>query len=109
MTALAALAPAEQDLNQVENQVSAGDLANMLTGVETAAGSITTAASSLGATTTNLTTQRTYVSNLSDSLTTGVASLVDANMNEPSPSLPPSKSSSSWTYRRSASRIRTLS
>jgi flagellin len=82
MPALAALTPAEQDLNQVENQVSAGDLANMLTGVETAAGSITTAASSLGATTTNLTTQQTYVSNLSDSLTTGVASLVDANMNE---------------------------
>jgi flagellin len=61
---------------------TAGDLANMPTDVETTIGSVTTAASALGATTTNLTTQRTYVSNLSDSLTTGVGSLVDANMNE---------------------------
>jgi flagellin len=82
MTVLAALTPAEQNLNQVENQMSTGDLANMPTDVETAIGSIATAASTLGATTTNLTTQRTYVSNLSDSLTTGVGSLVDAIMNE---------------------------
>jgi flagellin len=54
----------------------------MQTDVETAIGSSTPAASTLGATTTNLTTQRTSVSNPSDSLTTGVASLVDANMNE---------------------------
>jgi flagellin len=61
---------------------TAGDLANMLTDVETATGSVTTVASALGATTANLTTQRTYVSNLSDSLTTDVGSLVDVNMNE---------------------------
>lgn len=61
---------------------TAGDLKNMLTDVETAISSITTSASVLGATTTNLSTQQTYVSNLSDSLTTGVGSLVDANMNE---------------------------
>ena len=61
---------------------TAGDLANMLTDVETAISIITTAASTLGATTTNLTTQQTYISNLSDSLTTGVGALVDANMNE---------------------------
>ena len=61
---------------------TAGDLKNMLTDVQTAIGSITTAASVLGSTTTNLTTQQNYVSNLSDSLTTGVGSLVDANMNE---------------------------
>jgi len=61
---------------------TAGDLANMLTDVETAIGSITTAASTLGGLTTNLSTQANYVSNLSDSLTTGVGSLVDANMNE---------------------------
>jgi flagellin len=78
MTALAALTPTAQDFHQV----SAGGLANMLTDAETAIGSVTPAASALGATTTNLTTQRTYVSNLSDSLTTGVGSLVDANMNE---------------------------
>ncbi len=61
---------------------TAGDLANMLTDVETAISALTTAASQLGATTTNLTTQQTFISNLSDSLTTGVGSLVDADMNE---------------------------
>jgi flagellin len=81
-TALAAPTPTEQNLNQAENRLSTGDLANMLTDVEIAVGSITPAASTLGETTTNLTTQRTYVSNLSDSLTTGVGSLVDASMNE---------------------------
>ena len=69
LTALAALTPTEQNLNQVENRESAG-LA------------IPTAASTLGATTANLRTQWTYVSNPSDSLTTGVGSLVHANMNE---------------------------
>jgi len=61
---------------------TAGAIANMLTDVQTAIGSITTAASTLGGLTTNLATQASYVSNLSDSLTTGVGSLVDANMNE---------------------------
>ncbi len=61
---------------------TSGDLANMLTDVQTAISSITSAASTLGSMTTNLTTQQNYVSNLSDSLTTGVGSLVDANMNE---------------------------
>jgi flagellin len=62
--------------------ITAGDIKNMLTDVQTAISSMTTAASVLGSTTTNLTTQQNYVSNLSDSLTTGVGSLVDANMNE---------------------------
>ncbi|HXW70472.1 MAG TPA: flagellin [Methylocella sp.] len=66
---------------------TAGDLANMLTDVETAISSITTAASILGSTTTNLTTQQSYISNLTDSLTTGVGALVDANMNEASTKL----------------------
>jgi flagellin len=57
-------------------------IANMLTDVQTALSSITTAAGILGSTTTNLTAQQNFVSNLSDSLTTGVGSLVDANMNE---------------------------
>jgi flagellin len=61
---------------------TAGDLCNVPTDAQTAIGSVTPAASALGATTANLTTQRTYVSNLSDSLTTDAGSLVDANMNE---------------------------
>jgi flagellin len=63
-------------------QATAGDLANMLTDVDSVIGAVTTAASTLGGVTTNLTTQQNYISNLSDSLTTGVGSLVDANMNE---------------------------
>lgn len=61
---------------------TAGDLSNMLKDAETAISSITTAASTLGATSTNITVQQNYISNLADSLTTGVGSLVDANMNE---------------------------
>ncbi|HEX3495347.1 MAG TPA: flagellin, partial [Methylocella sp.] len=53
-----------------------------LADVAIAIGSIAIAAHARGATTTNLPTQRTYVSNLSDSLTTGVGALVGANVNE---------------------------
>jgi flagellin len=69
-------------LNMNITQATSGDIANMLTDVDTALASITTAAGLLGSTTTNLTTQQNFVSALSDSLTTGVGSLIDANMNE---------------------------
>lgn len=69
-------------LNIATPAAAAGDLKNMLTDVETAIGSIATAANRLGAPTTNLTTQQTYVSNPPNSLTTGVGLLVDATMNE---------------------------
>jgi len=58
-----------------------GDITNMLKDVEAAIGNLTTAASTLGATSTNVTDQQTYISNLTDSLTAGVGSLVDADMN----------------------------
>ena len=45
---------------------------------------LTTAASNLGSTASNITAQSTFVSSLSDSITTGVGSLVDADMNETS-------------------------
>jgi flagellin len=79
-TALAAPTPAAQNLNPAENRVSTGDVADMPTGIETAIGSIANAASTPGETTTNLRNRLT--SNLSDSLTTGVGSLVDASMSE---------------------------
>lgn len=60
----------------------AATLADMLIDVEASIDALTTAASELGATTTNLSTQQAFISNLSDSLTTGVGSLVDADMNE---------------------------
>ncbi len=64
--------------------VTATDITNMLKDVDSAIKSLTTAASSIGATRSNVTTQQTFISNLSDSLTKGVGSLVDADMNEAS-------------------------
>jgi flagellin len=61
---------------------TSGDIGNMLKDVETALNSMTTAASTIGATSTNLSVQQTFVSNLSDSLTSGVGALIDADMNE---------------------------
>jgi len=61
---------------------AAAAFAQVLTNIDAAISSLTTAASQLGATTTNLTTQQSYISDLSDSLTTGVGALVDADMNE---------------------------
>jgi flagellin len=66
------------------SSATSGDLANMLKDVESALSSIETTASSLGATQTNITEQQNFVSNLSDSLTAGVGSLVDADMNQAS-------------------------
>ncbi|MGH6934611.1 MAG: hypothetical protein ACRED2_00250 [Methylocella sp.] len=86
MTALAALAMPERDLNQAETQVSmdlaTSTAADNRTDWPLATNVASDVASALRATMTNLATQRTYLSNLSDSLTTGLGSLVDANMNE---------------------------
>ena len=59
-------------------------VANALADVETAITSITTAASNVGSAQTNVTDQQTFISNLSASLTEGVGSLVDADMNQAS-------------------------
>ncbi len=45
---------------------------------------LTTAASNLGSTQSNITAQTTFVKSLTDSITTGVGSLVDADMNQAS-------------------------
>jgi flagellin len=71
-------------LNVNATGVTNGDIQNMLADVQTAVSSITTAASTLGATTTNVTNQQTFITALSNSLTNGVASLVDADMNQAS-------------------------
>lgn len=63
---------------------TAGDLALMLKDVDSALKSIESAASILGATQTNITDQQNFVSNLSDSLSSGVGALVDADMNQAS-------------------------
>jgi flagellin len=69
------------------SSATAGGITDMLKDVETALSSITDAASNLGATQTSVATQSAYISNLSDSLTTGVGALVDADMNQASTKL----------------------
>jgi len=63
---------------------TAGDFSNMLKDVESALSNIESAASRIGATQTNVSEQQNFVSALSDSLTSGVGSLVDADMNQAS-------------------------
>ena len=56
-------------------------LANMVTQVDQAITSLTSAASQIGSAQTRVTAQSTFVTSLSDALTSGVGSLVDADMN----------------------------
>ena len=56
-------------------------LANMLTDVNTALASLDTAAATIGSARSNVTTQSTFISSLQNSLTAGVGSMVDADMN----------------------------
>ena len=56
-------------------------IANLLADTQTVLNALTTAASTIGSNQTNVTDQQTFISNLSTSLTNGVGSLVDADMN----------------------------
>jgi flagellin len=56
-------------------------IGGMLADVQTVLNALTTAASTIGSTQTNVTDQQTFISNLTTSLTNGVGSLVDADMN----------------------------
>jgi flagellin len=60
------------------------DIGKMLTDVDTALKGVTAAAATIGAARSTVTAQSTFVSSLSDSLTAGVSSLVDADMNQAS-------------------------
>jgi flagellin len=62
-------------------------LSALTTQVDTAIGAITSAAATLGATQTRINLQSTFVSSLSDAITSGVGSLVDADMNQASTKL----------------------
>ncbi|SDR61170.1 flagellin [Rhizobiales bacterium GAS191] len=62
-------------------------LSQLTTQVDTAIQSITSAAATLGATQTRINLQATFVSSLSDAITSGVGSLVDADMNQASTKL----------------------
>ncbi len=71
-------------LNITASGVTNGDIQAMLLDVQAAMSAITTASSTLGATTTNVTNQQTFITSLSNSLTDGVSLLVDADMNQAS-------------------------
>jgi flagellin len=62
-------------------------LSQLTTQVDTAIQSITSAAATLGATQTRINLQATFVSSLSDAISSGVGSLVDADMNQASTKL----------------------
>ncbi len=68
----------------ISSATTAGQLKALSQDLAVALGKVQTAASKLGATQTNIDLQSTFVSALSDSITTGVGSLVDADMNQAS-------------------------
>ena len=60
---------------------TATDLANIATAIDTAITAVTAGAATLGQYSTTVTNQLTFTSSLSDAITSGVGSLVDADMN----------------------------
>ncbi len=63
------------------SSASSTDLSTLSTAIDAAIKSVTTAGATLGAVSTNITNQSSFVSSLSDAITSGVGSLVDADMN----------------------------
>ena len=68
----------------ISNATTGGQLTALSRDLAVALGKVQTAAAKLGATQTNIDLQSTFISSLSDSITTGVGSLVDADMNQAS-------------------------
>ena len=68
----------------ISSSTTTGQLTALSQDLAVALSKVQTAASKLGATQTNIDLQSTFVSALSDSITTGVGSLVDADMNQAS-------------------------
>jgi flagellin len=69
------------------SEFSVEDLNATLTGVEAGLSALTKAASQLGSISTRIDLQDSFVSDLSDSIDSGVGRLVDANMEEESSKL----------------------
>ena len=63
------------------SNASASDLKALQTGVDQLIGQVTTAGTQLGTASSVTSNQQTYVKSLSDPMTSGVGSLVDADMN----------------------------
>ena len=71
----------------LDMDVTSGTLADMLTDIDTALESMTTAAADLGATKNRVSIQSDFVSNLRDSISSGIGKLIDADMTEESTKL----------------------
>ena len=65
----------------ISSSTNSTDLSTLSTAIDTAIKSVTTAGATLGSVATNITNQASFVSSLSDAITSGVGSLVDADMN----------------------------
>ena len=65
----------------ISGSTTATDLTALSTAIDAAISSVTKAGASLGAYKTNIDNQSSFVSSLSDAITSGVGSLVDADMN----------------------------
>jgi len=70
--------------SMVAGDLSAGSIADTLSNADKAIADLTSYASTLGATQSRVTAQATFIGALNDALTTGVSSLVDADMNQAS-------------------------
>ena len=68
----------------IDNDTSEADLDALIQGVDTAISSMTTAATTLGATKTRIDVQKDFASSLKDAIDKGIGQLVDADMNEES-------------------------
>ncbi|RLQ88832.1 flagellin [Notoacmeibacter ruber] len=67
--------------------VTTGDLGDLLTDIDTALESMTTAAADLGSTKNRVSIQSDFVSSLRDSISSGIGKLIDADMTEESTKL----------------------
>jgi flagellin len=68
----------------VSNDLAAGTIADTLSNADKAIADLTTYAAEIGATQSRVTSQNEFIKTMTEALTTGVSSLVDADMNEAS-------------------------
>ena len=83
-TSITAIAPKDAAGTAIATPTEADKFDALLTDIETALGSMATAASELGASKARIDMQKDFVSKLSDSIDRGVGTLVDADMNKES-------------------------
>ena len=79
-----ALSSSDSNALTVSSTTDSQTLTNYISAIGSALSNVTAASESLGASQTNISLQSTFISSLSNSITNGVSSLVDADMNEAS-------------------------